>query len=158
MVEEDLSPTLDTVLAQALEESSAASQQDALLVALHSSLLSAGFVCVTSGDEVLNQDYNKVSYHFMSLLQGFGDGAVIVGEALSTPCKPGLPIGWNTSQEACSLQYRHNATGQKCLMKAIPLGDQLLISAVVGSGVWGHFSHNADVFRWPVTQRDPLLL
>lgn len=46
------SPTLDSVLDQALANSSAVSSQDAVLVALHSILLSAGFVCVATGDEV----------------------------------------------------------------------------------------------------------
>lgn len=50
--EEEASPTLDSLLAHALEASGGASPQDAVLVALHSSLLSAGFVCVASGDEV----------------------------------------------------------------------------------------------------------
>lgn len=42
-----------TLLAQAaLRDSGAVSPQDAVLVALHSNLLSAGFLCVATGDEV----------------------------------------------------------------------------------------------------------
>jgi hypothetical protein len=47
-------PTLDSLLAKALLESGATSPRDVLMVALHSSLLSAGFVCVASGDQVKN--------------------------------------------------------------------------------------------------------
>lgn len=45
-------PTLDSVLAQVLANSGAVSPQDAVLVVLHSTLLSARFVCVATGDEV----------------------------------------------------------------------------------------------------------
>lgn len=44
--------SLDSVLEQALANSGATSPQDAVVVALHSSLLSAGFECVATGDEV----------------------------------------------------------------------------------------------------------
>ena len=54
-----------------------------------------------------------------------------VGEAISTRSQPQLPTGWNISQDVCSLQYRHSARQQVCLVKAIPMGAQLLISAVV---------------------------
>ena len=42
----------DSVLDKALAESGAQSGQDALVVALHASLLSEGFVCTALGDEV----------------------------------------------------------------------------------------------------------
>ena len=51
---------------------------------------------------------------------------------MSTLHKAHLPPGWNGSQDVCSLQYRHVASEQTCLVKAIPLGAQQLISAVVG--------------------------
>ncbi len=44
--------SLDSVLERALADSNASSSQDAVIVALHSNLLSAGFVCVAVGDEV----------------------------------------------------------------------------------------------------------
>ncbi len=49
MDQEDTS--LDALLEKALAKSGATSPQDALIVALHSSLLSSGFVCVSVGDE-----------------------------------------------------------------------------------------------------------
>ena len=52
MAEEGASLTLDSLLTSSLQESGAASPQDAVLVALHANLLSAGFVCVATGDEV----------------------------------------------------------------------------------------------------------
>lgn len=51
---------------------------------------------------------------------------------MSTPDHPELPSGWNTSQGVYSLQYRHQQTQNLCLVKAIPMGVQLLISVVVG--------------------------
>lgn len=44
--------SLDTVLKEALAGSGARSDQDAIVVVLHSCLLSEGFVCVAVGDEV----------------------------------------------------------------------------------------------------------
>ena len=51
--------------------------------------------------------------------------------AISSPEKPELPPEWNVSQDVCALQYRHSSTQQTCLVKAIPMGDTLLLSAVV---------------------------
>lgn len=50
------SVSLDSVLESALADSGATSPQDAVFVALHSSLLAAEFVCVGIGDEV-NSNY-----------------------------------------------------------------------------------------------------
>ena len=44
--------SLDSLLERALAESDVASPRDAVLIALHSSLLSVGFVCVATGDKV----------------------------------------------------------------------------------------------------------
>ena len=50
MEEEEVS--LEALLEKALAHSGATSPQDALVVALHSSLISSGFFCVAVGDEV----------------------------------------------------------------------------------------------------------
>ena len=51
--------------------------------------------------------------------------------AISSSSQPALPEGWNSSQEVCALQYRHIKTKRLGLVKVIPLGGQLLVSAVV---------------------------
>lgn len=63
-------------------------------------------------------------------MQGFGDDDKGLQD-LSTPDRPGLPSGWNRVQDVYSLQYKHIHTKHMCLVKAIPMGVQLLISAVV---------------------------
>ena len=45
--------TLDSLLERALADSGGTSPQESIVIALHSSLLSAGFVCVAVGDEVM---------------------------------------------------------------------------------------------------------
>lgn len=45
--------SLDDLLERALAHSEATSPQDAVVVALHSTLLSSGFKCVAVGDEVI---------------------------------------------------------------------------------------------------------
>ena len=64
-------------------------------------------------------------------LQNFGEESTSLKPAISSPIQPALPEGWNSSQEVYTLQYRHNPTNRCCLVKGIPLGGQLLISAVV---------------------------
>ena len=49
----ELDVSLDDVLVKALSNSGGSSPQDSIVIALHSSLLSTGFVCVALGDEVL---------------------------------------------------------------------------------------------------------
>lgn len=44
--------SLDSLLEEALAGSDATSPQDAVVVALHSTLLAAGFECIAVGDEV----------------------------------------------------------------------------------------------------------
>lgn len=61
--EEDLSTSLDSVLARTLTDSNASAAstpQDAVMLALHASLLSAGYVCVAIGDEV---SFNLKAYN-----------------------------------------------------------------------------------------------
>lgn len=48
-----------------------------------------------------------------------------------------LPEGWNSSQDVYALQYRYEKTKQLGLVKVIPLGSQLLISAVVSLTLHG---------------------
>lgn len=67
-----------------------------------------------------------------SPLQGFGEGVKL--DDLSSPEKPELPPGWNSSQDVYALQYRHQATRQMCLVKAITMGETLLINVVVSNG------------------------
>lgn len=55
--------SLDSIFEQAVASSSATSSQDAVLVALHASLLSAGFVCVSIGDEVSSLNHWYVTVH-----------------------------------------------------------------------------------------------
>lgn len=50
---DDGGASLDSLLERALADSGASSPEDAIIVALHASLLSAGFVCVALGDEVM---------------------------------------------------------------------------------------------------------
>ena len=57
--------------------------------------------------------------------------------AVSSPEKPELPQDWNISQDVYALQYSHKATEQTCLVKAIPMGETLLISAVVSMHLLG---------------------
>ena len=42
-----------------------------------------------------------------------------------------LPVGWNSSQEVCSLQYFHQRSRQLFLVKTLVIGGELLISAMV---------------------------
>ena len=59
--------SLDSVLERALAESGAVSPQDAILVALHATLLSTGFVCVAIGDQVCSP-YIQLYTHFPLVL------------------------------------------------------------------------------------------
>lgn len=47
-----MAESLDALLEKVLTASGAYSAQDAIVVALHASLLSEGFVCVAVGDQV----------------------------------------------------------------------------------------------------------
>ena len=49
---------------------------------------------------------------------------------LSSSSSPGLPRGWNATQDAYALQYRAG-TSCRYLVKVIPLGGTLIISALV---------------------------
>lgn len=76
--------------------------------------------------------------------------------AVSTQVNAQLPDGWNASQDVCSLQYKHEATGQTCLVKAIPMAEQLLISAVV-CGMGGDYGKpNSLVFSGGPSKRQSL--
>ncbi len=68
----------------------------------------------------------------------------------SSAKKPELPHEWNISQDVCALQYRHEATQQSCLVKAIPMGETLLVSAVVSEDLLlGKYCVNeAFIIRW----------
>ncbi len=46
------SPTLDSVLEKALSECGPSSARDAVVIAIHSNFLSAGFECIGIGDKV----------------------------------------------------------------------------------------------------------
>ena len=52
-------------------------------------------------------------------------------QPISVPESPCLPGGWNTSSDVYALQYRHEKTGIKCLVKAIPIEGDLLLNAMV---------------------------
>ncbi len=71
---------------------------------------------------------------FVYINQGFGGVTTRQCEAISTSEHPQLPLGWNRSSDIFALQYRHERTQQMCLVKVIPLGVQLIISALVGVG------------------------
>ena len=64
-------------------------------------------------------------------LQRFGEESSRSLPAISTSAQPQLPAGWNSSQDVYALQYRHRQSGEICLVKVVPLGDQLLLNAVV---------------------------
>ena len=57
--------SLDSLLEEALAGSGATSPQDAVVVALHSTLLAAGFECIAVGDEV--NEFIVVYFKLMSL-------------------------------------------------------------------------------------------
>ena len=59
-----------------------------------------------------------------------------LADALSSGSWPGLPSGWNNSQDAYALQYRHEATQQLCLIKAILMEGQLLVNGMVNNKVY----------------------
>ena len=66
----------------------------------------------------------------LHLSQGFLDTSFI-GDAVSSADKPALPDGWNTS-DVYTLQYRHNASCRKALVKGIKMeGDLLILNMAV---------------------------
>ena len=67
MTSTGMAASLDSLLETALAESDAQSGQDALVVALHASLLSEGFSCTALGDEVMVGNNWEIMHNFIFL-------------------------------------------------------------------------------------------
>ncbi|XP_064383472.1 proteasome inhibitor PI31 subunit-like [Halichondria panicea] len=105
--------TLDSLLEATLAHSKVSSPQDALITAVHSTLLAADYSLLAVGD------------------QDFAEGCSTTAFSVSSNSNPSLPDGWNSSQDVYTLQYRHETSKKLCLVKAILMDGQLLISATV---------------------------
>ncbi|XP_011404694.1 PREDICTED: proteasome inhibitor PI31 subunit-like [Amphimedon queenslandica] len=103
--------TIDSIFEKGVAGSNVKRVNDLIVLALHASLLSEGFSCLSASEH------------------GFQSGDVR-SEPIATPTNPSLPDGWNESSDAYVLQYKDDKTNVKSLIKILPLGDQLLINTI----------------------------
>ena len=81
--------------------------------------------------EERNNNILQYFYKMVHFLQDFEQANAESHAVISSATEPRLPPEWNNSQDVYALQYLHDETQQLCLVKAISLEDELLVSAVV---------------------------
>lgn len=66
-------------------------------------------------------------------------------EAISSASAPALPSGWNSSPDVYALQYGCRDSRLTCLMKVIPLGDELLVNVMVSFDNFCDYTSHSEI-------------